>query len=103
METEKNMLVENSTTSTISETIEQLLINKIKTAINCKIILLYYPVYVNTFALADIFEKNQLGKTPKFFNWPDIVPKDLLKTLQNEEPDIVYCFSSSDKEDIFRA
>lgn len=79
-------------------------------------ILLYYPVYINTFALAHLLKKglrvNQVRKKPgdqavpfeaRKFNWIDIVPPDLEKVLSNHQgPDIIYCFSSSDKETVFR-
>ena len=94
---------DKSTKSSKGSTPEPSYIKKIRDAYNGKKILLYYPVYINTFALAHILEKHKLGEKPRLFNWSDIVPADLIKTLKDKKHDIIYCFSSTDKEDIFRS
>lgn len=65
-------------------------------------VLLYYPVYVNTFALAYLLEKHKIKIDTDFFDWTETFPSQLTKVLEDKKRDIILCFSSADKDSSFR-
>lgn len=70
-------------------------------------VLLYYPVYVNTYALTYLLPKESTPEdtfeyTSKYFNWNEVVPSGLEDELKSGEYDIIYCFTSEEKQPYFR-
>jgi hypothetical protein len=60
-------------------------------------------VYVNTFVLAEMLDMHVKPFKTAFFTWSDIIPADLETVMAKGDYDVIYCFSSTDKEDYFRS